>query len=84
MYLVEPLPRPEYPPEHPPEYPPEHPPRPLSPRMQRIMADLSKLVSNIHIHTFSEHYYNFYNYTNDVSLRHLINYPSTGPFHEIG
>ena len=78
MYLVEPPPR------------PEHPPRPLSPRMQRIMRDLSKLVSNMHIHTFSEHYYNCFlmwcynNYANDVSLRHLINYPSTGPFHEIG
>ena len=24
-----------------------------SPRMQRIMADLSKLVLNMHIHTFS-------------------------------
>ena len=53
MYLVEPHPQPEYPPDP-------------SPRMQRIMADLSKLVSNMHIHTFSEHYYNYYNYTNDV------------------
>ena len=59
MYLVEPLPRPEYPPR-------------LSPRMQRIMADLSKLVLNMHIHTFNEHYYNCFlmwcynNYANDV------------------